>query len=189
MQKITNFTDEASGLYIQASGNLDEIEKKLYQYDFMGQVLQKRGLVSSFRSVVDELMGIVHVATAISLFIALIFIFTNIHLTIIERESEYATLKSIGYGRSHIAEIIFSESLAQGLLGILLSLPLAILLTSWINYRIGIAWFHIEDYYVLRDFTQVTGLALFLIPLAAYFGMRLIFKMNITQSLRTKMIE
>ena len=134
-------------------------------------------------------MLIVYVATAISIFMALMFIFASVVLSITEQEGEYAILQSIGYGKKSLAKIIFCEVMAQGILACMLSIPLAIGISSYLNYRLGQAWFRVINTLTLPDFTIVISAALILIPFSAYPGMKQVFRHNISEANRSRAIE
>jgi len=186
-QEILGYLDEATGVYVQTAS--DTVADALYQKEYVGKVTLKNQLVDSFLQVMNEIMLIVYVATAISIFMALMFIFASVVLSITEQEGEYAILKSIGYGKKSLAKIIFCEAMAQGILACVLSIPVAIGISSFLNYRLGQAWFRVQNTLTLSDFSIVISAALILIPFSAYPGMKQVFGYNISEANRSRSIE
>ena len=189
VQDILGYAEEVSGIYIKGSENREAVKEHLYQEEYVGKVTFKDQLVDDFMSLISEITKIVRVATGISVFVALLFIFTSINLTITEREGEYATLKSIGFGRKPLAKIILTEALVQGVLAAILSIPAAIGIARFLTFRMGKAWFQVQNYVSPLSFIITIIPTIILIPLWAYPGIRNIFKLDISKALRTKTIE
>jgi putative ABC transport system permease protein len=186
-REILGYLDEASGVYVRSTSDI--VKDKLYQYDYVGKVTVKHQLVSSFLKVMKEIMLIVYLATGISILMAMMFVFTSVVLSITEQGGEYAILKSIGYAKNALAKIILSEALAQGVLACTLSIPVAIGISGYLNYRLGQAWFRVHNTYALPDFSIVIAAALVLIPFSAYPGMKQVFGLNISEVNRNRAIE
>ncbi|MCP4622685.1 MAG: ABC transporter permease, partial [bacterium] len=109
--------------------------------------------------------------------------------SITEQGGEYAILKSIGYEKKSLAKIILSEAMVQGVLACILSIPAAIGISAYLNYRLGQAWFRVLNTYSLSDFSMVISAALILIPFSAYPGMKQVFGLNISEVNRYRTIE
>ena len=188
-QDILGYPDEVSGIYMKGGADRSAVQERLYKEEYVGKVTSEDQLVSSFMSLISEITKIVRVATVISVFVALLFIFTSINLTITEREGEYATLKSLGYGRKPLARIILTEAFVQGVLAAVLCIPAAIGIARFLTYRMGQAWFQVENYLTSTSFIITIIPVLILIPVFAYPGIRAVFNLDISRALRTKTIE
>ncbi|NOY56009.1 MAG: hypothetical protein GXP34_08480 [Actinobacteria bacterium] len=69
--------------------------------------------VEGTRELVSELAGLIDVLPAISLGVGALFLVSANTLACLDRESEFATLRAIGYGRRHVATIVGIESLGR----------------------------------------------------------------------------
>ncbi len=186
-QEILGYLDEATGVYVRSVSDI--VTDDLYQKEYIGKVTVKHQLVRSFLKVMNEIMLIVYLAAGISTLMALMFVFTSVVLSITEQGGEYAILKSIGYEKKSLAKIILSEAMAQGVIACMLSIPVAIGISYYLNYRLGQAWFQVLNTYSLPDFSIVISAALILIPFSAYPGMKQVFGLNISEVNRYRAIE
>ncbi|MBI5207259.1 MAG: ABC transporter permease [Candidatus Firestonebacteria bacterium] len=189
-REIFEFNDEASGVFIKTDQNLQmQIESEIYKRKFVGKVTYKKKLVEKFLYMISEITRIVDVATAISIFVALLFIFTSISMSISEKEGEYATLRAIGYKKNLIRSIVYSESMIVGLAASILTVPFAVGIGIYLNSLMSEAWFNVDTYFIVKDFAWGIIPMLLLIPLSILPALKYLIKMNITEALRTKIIE
>ncbi|MFQ5830126.1 MAG: FtsX-like permease family protein [Candidatus Methylomirabilia bacterium] len=188
-QVITNFKDEGTGAYIETAGAAADLPAALTRLDYVAKVTTKEGLVAAFQRLMTEMMGIVYMATGVSIFVAMLFIFTSVNLVITERRAEYATFKSLGYGRRRLRAVILTETLGQGSLAALLSIPVGIGLAVFLNARMSQAWYEVINIFRATDFVQVLAIAMALMPVSAYPGLRMIDRLNIAHAIRTRIIE
>jgi ABC-type antimicrobial peptide transport system permease subunit len=135
------------------------------------------------------MIGVLDIAAGISIFVAVLFILTSINLSVLETEGEFATLKAIGYGRGSITRIIVTEALVYAIGAVLLSVPVAMTLSVYLNHRMGEAWFRVDSFFFASEFARVLLPALVLIPLGAYPGLRYIFQLDISNAIRARIIE
>lgn len=189
-REIFEFKDEASGIFIKTeTEDKTKIEKEIYKKDFVAKVTLKETLVEKFLLLIEEKTGIVNIATIISVFVALLFIFTSINLGATECAGEYATLKAIGYGKTQLRLILFSESIIIGILGALGSVPIGMFINSYISYLLSAAWYKIDAYYFLKDFALGIIPMLILIPISILPALKFIDNLNIATALKAKIIE
>lgn len=188
-QEICQFPEKASGLYLHTQSPGAELSDALYRREFVGKVLEKTTLAAQLRRVLSPMIVVLDIAAGISLFVALLFTLTSVNLSVLENEGEFATLQAIGYGRGSIARIVFTETWVYAIGAVLLSVPVAVLLTLYLNHRIGQAWFRVDTFFFLSEFAKLLGPALILIPLGASLGLRRIFRLDISAALRTRAIE
>ncbi|MBI5418247.1 ABC transporter permease [Candidatus Poribacteria bacterium] len=189
-REIFEFPDEASGIFVKTKPDLREkVEQAIYNKEFVGKVAYKEKLVNKFLTLMDEATKIVDVATGISIFVALLFIFTSINMSISEREGEFATLKAMGFSRKLIKNIVISESMTIGMLSALITIPIAMVITVFLNYLMTEAWFNVDTYFSTTDFFWGIIPMLTLIPISIIPALKYLVKMNIPETLRTKIIE
>lgn len=189
-REILEFPDEATGIMVSSSHSVsDEAMKKIQEFGFVGKITKKETLVADFIKFIKEITGIINVATMISVFVALLFIFTSSNMGIMEREGEYATLKSIGYDNSHIFMSILSEALILTTMGGIFSVPLAIAVSIYLNHIMSNAWFDIENFFYVSDFMKGIIPLMVFGPLSVIPALKYVFNMNIQKALKIRMIE
>ncbi len=106
----------------------------------------------------------------------------------LEREMEFATLRALGYHRGKISRIVMAELVAQAASAVLLSMPLAALLAFFINYQQGKIYFLIPTVVRPAEVLGASAWALLFAPLAGLPGLRYLFKLNIAEVVRQKVM-
>ncbi|MDD5773932.1 MAG: FtsX-like permease family protein [bacterium] len=189
-REILEFPDEASGIMIDSIQPVpDALMKKIHEFGFIGKITKRETLVTDFIKFIREITGIVNVAIAVSVFVAILFIFTSSNMGIMEREGEYATLKSIGYDNRHISVSVFTEALILTVLGGIVSIPLAISVSVYLNHVMSNAWFDIENFFYVSDFMKAVIPLMILGPLSIIPGLKYLFNLDIQKALKIRMIE
>jgi ABC-type lipoprotein release transport system permease subunit len=188
-QEIFEWHDKVTGAHLRTEPPTQELETALLRLDFVGEVFGKRQFLTRLRGVLSVMFGVLHLASAINIFIAILFVLTSINLSILETEGEFATLKAIGYGSGALARIVFTESTVLAIGAALLSVPLGELISLYLNSHLGEAWFRVDNFLLPGEFARVVVPALVLIPLGAYPGLRHIIGMDISAVLRSRTIE
>src|SRR5262249_53317098 len=103
----------------------------------------------------------------VSMILAVLFLLTGLSMTVLEREAEYATLRSFGFTPLEIVKMVGVEVIGLATFATLLSLPFAYLLTRYLAHQIAVAWFPIPFHYLPIDFVRIIGPTLAFLPLAA----------------------
>ena len=188
-QEVCQLPGKASGVYVATEDSAPDLTEKLYQIDFVGKIIPKSGLLEQSRKVLYVMIGVLNVCAAVSIFLAVLFILTSINLSVLETESEFATLKAIGYGQSWITKIILIETAVYAAGAMLVSIPVGTIVSIYLNRQMGEAWFRIDDFFSPLEFAIVLVPAMLLVPLGAYPALRHILGMSISDSLSTRIIE
>jgi ABC-type antimicrobial peptide transport system permease subunit len=188
-QVITNFKDEASGVYVDTSGPAPALESTLASLAYVGKITNKGDIVAAHARLMSEMMRIVYLATAVSVFVAALFVFMSVNLSVTERLAEYAMFQCLGYDRRRMRGMILTEAFGEGLLAALASIPIGIALARLLNARMGEAWYEVITVFSPGDFATVLVGALGLLPLAAFPGLRIIAHLDIVTALRTRTFE
>lgn len=188
-QEICQLPEKASGIYAVTADSLAELGEELYRIDFVGKIVPKSELLEQSRKVLSVMIGVLNICAAVSIFLGALFILTSINLSVLETESEFATLKAIGYGERWITRIILSETAVYAAGAMLLSVPVAMVVSVYLNRRMGLAWFRIDDLFSPLEFAAVVLPALLLVPLGAYPALRHILRTPISDALSTRTIE
>jgi putative ABC transport system permease protein len=188
-QAIAGLHAEGTGAYIEATGAGTDLVAAITGLESVGKVTTKGGLMTAYRRLMSEMMGIVHLATGVSVFVAMLFIVTSINLAIAERRSEYATLKSLGYGPSRLQAIILTEALGQAGGAAVLSVPIGIGLAAFLNARMSQAWYEVMTIVRAGDVAGMLLAAVALALASASPGLRTVARLDLARVLRTRTIE
>jgi len=188
-QEACQLPDRASGAHIQATPGSSGLAARLYDLDFVGKVLAKGNLLEQINNVLSVMIVVLDLATFVSLFVATLVILTSINLSVLENERDFATLQALGYGRRLIAKIVLTEAAVCAVGAILLSVPIAVLISIYLNDRMGAAWIQIQDNFPPLAFVKVLVPALALIPLGCYPGIRHVVSRAALASIRSRVLE
>lgn len=188
-QKILGMENKISGGFSKISKPLRSFERKVYEKDFVGNITDKKQAEEAASEQLAELSAFLHIYLTLSILVAIVLIFTILMINILDRESEYAVIRAIGYGRTAIGRIVLTEILVISLLSILSSIPLSIILSSILRYQVGKTAFGVVAFYVHpEDFLKTLVPAFLLMITAAYPGLRYIFKLSIPETIRNRIM-
>jgi ABC-type lipoprotein release transport system permease subunit len=190
-RNLLEMEGRTNGLFLSLESGVEEekIINRLYALDYVGKVTSKEGVVSDFLALTSEIMGIVYLCSAFAILTAILFIFTGITFNILEREAEYATLQTLGFGRSHLIGIILSEAMVQALFALILSIPTAAVVSTFLTGRMSAAWFTVTHHFTLGAVLGTAVPALLVMPLATLPGLRRIFRQDLAEAVRQKVMD
>jgi ABC-type lipoprotein release transport system permease subunit len=190
-RRVLEMKDRANGLFLSLNPGAGEKEtvEKLHSLDFVGRVTSKAAVVDDFMALTSEIMGIVYLCSAFAIVTGVLFIFTSITLNILERETEYATLQTLGFGRRNLAGMVLSEVMVQALVALILSVPAGFLISLFLTGRMSDAWFAIDSHFTAAQFIWILVPAFLVMPVAAVPGLRGIFRINIAEAVRRRVMD
>jgi ABC-type lipoprotein release transport system permease subunit len=188
-QDVSQLSGKASGVYAVTDDPSPDLTDELYRIEFVGKIVPKSGLLEQIRKVLYVMFGVLNVCAAVSIFLAALFILTSINLSVLETESEFATLKAIGYGEKWITRIVLTEASVYAVGAMLLSVPVGAAISVYLNRRMGQAWFLVDDFFSPLEFATVLIPALLFVPLGAYPALRHVLRIPISDALSTRIIE
>ncbi|MBX3204983.1 MAG: ABC transporter permease [Labilithrix sp.] len=133
--------------------------------------------LSSFNVIVVPFVGLSGV-------LAFFFLLSVLGFLLLERETEYATLRSMGYAGSEIARIVLTEVgvLAAG--GLVISLGTWALTAYALREPMARTWFAIPLDFRAHDFAVASVPTLLFLGLAALPGIRALMRLDLSSSLR-----
>ncbi len=129
---------------------------------------------------------VVHSFVALGGLLAFLFILNVLGFLLLERENEYATLRSMGYGTKEIAKTVLTEISALGFVGLSLSVGSWMLTALALRALLAYAWFHVP-----MDF-RVVDIAIVALPTMGFFlfaaipGIRGLMKLHLATVLRAR---
>ena len=188
-QDICQFPDKATGAYLELRKDGGGDAARAYDAEFVGKVLAKRDLLTQLRAVLSGTIVLLDLSTAVSLFVGTLVILTSINLSVLENERDFGTLQALGYSRRHIATAVLTEASVYAVGAVLLSIPIAALISVYLNERMSAAWIQIQNAFSPVVFASVLGPALVLIPLGSYPGIRHVVGRAALASIRSRILD
>ncbi len=158
----------------------------LYQVDRVGRVTQKAGLVKEFVAHLQEIAGIIYLAFAFSLVVAVLFLFSTTAYGVLRRLGEYATLRTVGFADRTVLRMILTEVALIGAVGTVLAVFAGIGISHGLNAVLSQAWFQVDTQVELRDFLIVLLPAWLLFPLTALPPFKTIIRAGLVPTLRRR---
>ena len=165
------------------------MKSRLLAHPDVSNITLQEDIVGSFKELLSEYYFVLYAATALSISVAVIFIISTLLLTVIERQEEFATMRVVGVEPGACYIILLWEATIQMVASILLSIPLSLLIASYLNSRMSLLWFEILLRPAWMNYLTVIIPALITVPLCAYPGFRLIRNMDLSLTIRTRIIE
>lgn len=178
--------ENATGFYANSSVSPKEIKNLLYQDENVAWVQIKSDIKVAVLEFLAQAMVVTQIALWVSIGMAMLFLLTGITINIRDREGEYATLASLGYSGKFLTRVILFETMLEGILGLIVSIPLAFLFAKFLNYELGKALFQMDLYFGAKELVEVMAYAFAFLPIAALPGIRHILTLDIPMAVRRK---
>lgn len=137
--------------------------------------------LSSFNVIVVPFIGL-------SGILAFFFLVSVLGFLLLERETEYATLRSLGYGGGEIARIVLTEVGLLALAGLVLSLGAWMVTAHVLRMPMAAAWFEVPLDFRSHDFMVASVPTLLFLLLAAVPGIVALVSMDLSRVLRGRAI-
>lgn len=137
--------------------------------------------LSSFNVIIVPFIGLSGV-------LAFFFLVSVLGFLLLERETEYATLRSLGYGGGEIARIVLTEVGLLALAGLVLSLGAWMVTAHVLRMPMATAWFEVPLDFRPHDFVVASVPTLLFLLLAAIPGIRALVSMDLSTVLRGRAI-
>jgi putative ABC transport system permease protein len=187
-QRWLDMDGQGNGAFLRTGANFPRADA-LYSLDRVGRVTEKSILVGEFVAHLKEIAAIIYLAFAFSLAVALLFVFSTTSFSVLKREPEYATLRTLGFSDAIVVKIVLIEIIVIGIAGLLLALPAGIAISIFLNKVLSQAWFTIDTVVTMQDALIVLIPALFLFPLTGWPPIRSIRAAGLVQQIRRRAVE
>jgi putative ABC transport system permease protein len=184
--EVCQFPDKASGVYLQTAAPGGAAP---YELEFVGKVLAKRDLAAQVRQVLSVMIVVLNLATAVSVFVGILVIVTSMSLSVLDSDRDFATLQALGYSRRLIGTIVLTEAGVYAVAAAILSIPVAIGASLYLNHRMSAAWVQIDNSFVASAFAAVLVPGLLLIPLGCLPALRHVLRPDALASIRARGLE
>jgi putative ABC transport system permease protein len=186
-EEVCQFPGKASGAYVDTV--VDGDTAAFYDMDFVGKVLAKRDLLTQVRQVLSVMIVVLDMATGVSVFVGMLVILTSVNLSVLDNDRDFATLQALGYSRGLISTIVLTEAALYALGAVLLSIPIAIATSIYLNVKMSAAWIQVHSTFLPSAFLGVLVPALLLIPLGCLPSLRHVLRRDALTSIRARVLE
>jgi putative ABC transport system permease protein len=149
-------------------------------------VTSKAHLVAEFVHHLVEIAGIVYLAFAFSLVVAVLFLFSTTAYGVLRRLPEYSTLRTIGFADRTVLKMIMMEVAAIGAIGTVVAVAAGIGISVALNGVLSDAWFQVDTTVTTKDLLVVLLPALIFFPLTAIPPFRAIVRAGMVPTLRRR---
>lgn len=186
-QLLVGEEEKASGAFLKTRAPLEESLQAVYSVGVVGGVLTKKEVGQGLDEFKEEMGRMVRLSGWVSVGVALLFIFSMLMLGAFEREAEYATLQTLGFGRQEHWRILFVELGVQQVIGLALCIPLALMIGSFFVQRLNEAWgMNLQPMPQIGDFLFLFVPAVVAIPLATIPVWVFLSRIDLVQAIRLK---
>jgi len=169
--------------------NVTEAKGNLYGSPLVSRVTVNAELESAINDQLKKATDMIVLAVFIGAFVALAIVINTMSMNILERESEFATLMSLGYGRMPLARMVLTEICVMGISALVLSVPIAFGIAHYMNAELSKIWFHIDTYVKLKDLALSLLVPFLLLPVAALPALHHVFRIDVALVVRKRSIE
>jgi putative ABC transport system permease protein len=118
--------------------------------------------------------------------LAFFFVMSMLSVLLLEREPEYATLRTMGYGASHLARMVLTEVAVLAAAGLVASLATWVGVAYVLAELMAKAWFRIPVVLTSHDWSLVAGPIGVLLLCAAVPGIAGLLRIDLAASMRAR---
>jgi putative ABC transport system permease protein len=166
-----------------------EVEKRLYSSSDVRRVTAKSELENAIHDQLAKGTGLIWLAIVIGSVVALAIVINTMSMNILERDMEFATLMSLGYGRLPLSGMVLTEVLVMGIAALVIAAPVTVGIAGLMNAELSRVWFNIDTCLRLRDFVTALFVPFMLLPIGAAPALRHVFRLDIARAVRERIIE
>jgi putative ABC transport system permease protein len=152
----------------------------------VAKVVAKASVRAGVGNVITQLTLLMNTVVAIGLAVGALFLISSLAMSVLERQSEFALLRALGWGNRDLGAVVLAESITVTILGGIVASVVAPAIASPLMQRINAAWFHVS--YDLRpaNFLVVVLPALALAVAVALQTTMRIGRLDIGRTVRTR---
>lgn len=189
-RRILGLEGRCSGFMAAVDGaDAEAAEKTLYASGLVSRVTLRSELEAAIHGQLSKATRLIALAIVLGAVVAFALLVNTMSMNILEREGEFATLMSLGYGRRAISGMVRMEVLAMGLVSLALAPAVAAGIAALMNAALSRVWFRIDTVVTARDLLTSLLPPFILLPLAAAPALRHVFSLDIAQVVRQRAIE
>ncbi len=189
-RRILDLPGKCSGVMAKlGAADRAEVEKRLYASRGISRITAKSELEKAINDQLGKGTRLIWLAVIIGSVVALAIVINTMSMNILERDGEFATLMSLGYGRLPLIGMVLTEVLAMGVAASVIAVPAALGVAYCMNAELSRVWFSIDTCLKLRDFVTTLLVPFLLLPLGAGPALRHVFRLDIARAVRAHIIE
>ncbi len=177
------------GVYILLENQVDKeiLVEEIYNIENIEIIFDSEIMADKLAEFFNGFVPLMFIVVVYSLLVSFFIIFYNSIMNIYDKNYEYGILRSLGYGRKKIFNLILGENMIQGLIAIILaliftyplSLPLAAIFTGGGSFKVVVGQNAII-YIIIPP--------LVLIFLGSFVSLKTIYKTNLYEQVQTRFI-
>jgi putative ABC transport system permease protein len=189
-RRILGLEGKCSG-FLGRYGEADPaaVESALYGSGRVGRITVRKELEAAIDDQLTKATELITLAILMGALVALAIVINTMSMNILERQGEFATLMSLGYGRPPLARMVMTEVCLMGGLAVLLAVPVAFGIAGYMNGQLSEVWFQIDTHVRWWDLAACLLLPFLLLPLATVPALRQVFALDIALVVRQRTIE
>jgi putative ABC transport system permease protein len=108
------------------------------------KVVDKASVRAGVGDVITQLTLLMNTVVAIGLAVGALFLISSLAMSVLERQSEFAVLRALGWGMRDLATVVLAESVVLTAFGGVVASLVAPAIASPLMQRINAAWFHVS---------------------------------------------
>lgn len=190
-QQVMELADQATGVFVSYRPEADggRIDREIQELEFVGRITLRERLVDDFKSLFQDIRGLVMLVAFIALLVAVLFVAVSMNMTAGERAGDLALLRALGFEGRIVRQIVVVEASVQLLLASLLMTPASYGLSVYLNRLASEAWFHQPTLYRASLVGVVSAVAVGLGLASLVLPIRRLQAMDVVGELRRRQIE
>ena len=186
-QDVLGLKEHYSGMLVRvALDQLDEVKDCFANDESVQQVLTRAEIESDITTLSNQIITILHLGSAVSIVVALLFVIACLGYTVFKRAPDYQLLRSLGFRDRVVVATIVTETYILGFLAIILAIPVGFLTAQFTGWQISKVWFHINTSFRFDDFAQTFLPALILLPGVALLMARTVLREPLDTFMRSR---
>lgn len=158
----------------------------LFENELVTSVQLKTEMADAMLKYFRAFDHVVAMFVALGGFLAFLFVLSVLGFLLLERENEYATLRSMGYGTKEIAKAVLIEVLTLGSFGFSCSLAAWVVISLALRALLAYAWFHVPMDFRATDIAHVAVPTIAFFVIAAIPGIRGLMRLELATVLRSR---
>jgi len=186
-QALLGLDHRVTGALVAARpGRIDAAAAAIRARPEVGEVHSRQQIVSALKVHSKELMVVISIAIALALLVAVLVIATTVTINVLERESDYATLRVLGFTFARVRRGILLEVLVTGALGATIAVPLSYAISRFLDSQMGKAFFPVRTVLEPWSLAIVVAAAIAFMPVAALPGLARVKRVDLAAAVRRK---
>lgn len=180
---------KVTGALVQAEpGYAEQVAEAARKNKVVGNVYLMSAIVDALRHQTQELLAIIYISIALAILVACLVLGATVIINVLERESDYAMLRVLGFKKKVVERGLLIEVMGTGIVGVLVAIPLSLGIARFLNWQVGEAFFHVKTVVEPVALGLIALIALLFLPIASRPGAKKIRQTNLAEAVRRKVM-